>query len=426
MPLNTPTWPTAKSARKQNGPYRTDRSSPVEFVKVAPDPESPFLIPPEIANRIMIDVIHDGDWIPEELLTDADGNPIPDEAFLDEYVMERDWGASLVAESACRQLGIPGYHRVVIARVIMDFGRFPGLTHEDAGHLDRFALNYPFSEMLGFSQQRKVLENYYDPTSAHFEAAVRDTITKIAIHTYDHRNDSGTVRPEISVLTQATSYQAESEMPFGVFDPMYPDVLAEYTADRLLRDRLSLTYEKAGYTVAHNYPYTLPDGSIEVRAQVWSFFRYLRRCFEEANPTSPDEPGFSMVWNMLLDTNLRSAESEMLRSYLYMFRRVAHGMEQEFAAATGAYQRVVAFLQADHEALLMGYRVAPERLSSLGVEVRKDLIYDFEGARHPVRARPDRADEVAKVFAQSLHQYFTDDRPTRDRERPRHNRILRG
>lgn len=398
--------------------YCTDRDVPVEFVRVeAPEGGAPLALPEAIANRIMIDVIHDGDWIPEGLLTDADGHRIPDEAFLDDYTMERDWGACSVAEALCKRLGIPGYHRVVIARVIMDFGRFPGLTHEDAGHLDRYALNYPFSEMLGFAQQRHVLEDYYDKISAHFETAVSDSITKIAIHTYDKRNDSGTVRPEISVLTRSSSYQAESEMPFGVFDEMYPDVLSEYTADRLLRDRISLTFEKAGYTVAHNYPYTLPDGSIEVRSQVWSFFRYLQRKFEEAFPLAKAEYGFSMVWRMLLDTNLRTAESETLRSYLYMFRRVAPELETDFAAARQAYERVREFLANDLDALLAGYLQSEERLSSLGIEVRKDLVYDFENERHPTAPAPQRVGKIADALARALHRYFTDDRPTRDRQR---------
>ena len=404
--------------------YRTDRDVPVEFVHVATDESSPFLIDPNIAKRLMVDVIHDGDWIPPKLLVDAHGHTIPDEAFLQEYYLERDWGASLVAEQLCRKLGIPGFHRVVMARVIMDFGRFPGLTRKDAGHLDRYALNYPFSEMLSFGQQRAVLEQYYDRTSKHFDGIVRDCVTKIAIHTYDKRNESGTVRPELSVLTQSASYQAESEMPFGVFDPLYPDMLAEYTADRLLRDRISLTFEKAGYTVAHNYPYTLPDGSIEVRAQVWSFFRFLRRRFEEAFPLSTAEHGFALVWHMLLDTNLRSAESEMLRSYLHMFRRVAKSAEADFAAASQAYQRVADFLNGDYDRLLLEYRRAPERLSSLGIEVRKDLVFDFENERRPIAPRLDTADQVTTTFARGLHQYFTDDRPTRARERPVHDHLI--
>jgi len=398
----------------RNG-YRTDGTSAVEFVAVQADPRTAegSHIDPALANRLMIDVIHDGDWIPDEFLVDSDGEPIPDEAFIGEHWDERDWGACMVAEGLCRKLGIPGYHRINIARVIMDFGRFPGLTRQDAGHLDRFALNYPFSEMLGFRQQRAVLERYYDEISAHFESAVSTSITKIAIHTYDLRNDSGTVRPEISVLTRSTSYQHESEMPFGVFDPMYPDVLAEYTADRVLRDRISLTFEKAGYTVAHNYPYTLPDGSIEVRAQVWSFFVFLRRRFIEEFPDCQGAPGFEMVWRMLLDTNLRSAESEALRSYLFMFRRVSAEADIAFSAARTAYERVFNFLRATYDDLVTEFRLSAERMSTLGIEVRKDLVYDFDNERIPTNPNPEGADAAATVLARAIHTYFAEDRPTK-------------
>ena len=99
---------------------------------------------------------------------------------------------------------------------------------------------------------------------------------KIAIHTYDRYIESGTERPATSIMTRSIGYQTESEMPFGLFDPLYPDVLSEFTADRVLRDRISLTLEKKQIPVAHNYPYCLPEGSLEVRYQVWAFFHALQ------------------------------------------------------------------------------------------------------------------------------------------------------
>ena len=56
--------------------------------------------------------------------------------------------------------------------------------------------------------------------------------------------------------------------------------MAEFTVDQILRDRISLTLEK-GIPVAHNYPYLLPEGSIEVRHQVWRFFKWLQTHFEK-------------------------------------------------------------------------------------------------------------------------------------------------
>ncbi len=384
--------------------------APLEFVEVEPASTAPAL-PESVRGRILIDVIHDGAHIPAAYSVDSHGRPIAFEQYREHYWLERDWGACMVAEATCRHLGVPGYHRVNIARVLMDFGRFPGITHKDAQHLDRYAINYPFSELLGFDQKRRVLEEIYDPISADIDKVVRGTITKIAIHTYDKHNKSGTPRPQISICTQPDSYNADSELPFGVFDPLYPDVLAEYTADRILRDRVSLTFEKAGYRVAHNYPYTLPDGSIEVRSQVWAFFRYLRRRFELMNPETVLQTGFRLVWEMLCDTNLRSTDSEALRSYLYMYRKAPRGQEHDFRAAQDAYERVGNFLDQERKSLLEGYRLSPERLSSLGIEVRKDLVYRFDATgRVPLEPIPEAAEEVGRVLAGAILTYLGTDK----------------
>ena len=45
---------------------------------------------------------------------------------LDAYYYERDWGASMVAGEIASFLGLPGHYSVNVARVLMDFGRFPG------------------------------------------------------------------------------------------------------------------------------------------------------------------------------------------------------------------------------------------------------------------------------------------------------------
>ena len=92
------------------------------------------------------------------------------------------------------------------------------------------------------------------------DQAVRDKVVKIAVHTYDRYNANGTERPEVSLVTRALGYQLDNELPYGVFDPLYPDILAEVTVDRILRDRVSLNLKKAGIPVAHNYPYLPPEG----------------------------------------------------------------------------------------------------------------------------------------------------------------------
>ena len=84
----------------------------------------------------------------------------------------------------------------------------------------------------------------------------------LTIHTYDVHNPSLTERPELSLITRSQSYQNNSHLPFGLFDPLFPDVLMESSTDPVLRDRIALTLEKLGVRVEHNYPYCLPDGSL--------------------------------------------------------------------------------------------------------------------------------------------------------------------
>ena len=112
-----------------NLPYRTDKEDAPMSLVVAEDrtndPDATIL-PPQFRDTILLDVIHDGDWIPEEFTRNEKGELIPEEAFLDAYYYERDWGASLVAGEIASFLGLPGHYSVNVARVLMDFGRFPG------------------------------------------------------------------------------------------------------------------------------------------------------------------------------------------------------------------------------------------------------------------------------------------------------------
>ncbi len=378
--------------------------SPVSGPAIHPVPEA-------FRGRIMIDTVHDGDFIPAEFLVDAAGEPIPAERFRAEYVSERDWGANLVAGFLAEALGLPGFFQVNVARVLMDFGRFPGVTGSKAEHLNRYAVNYPFSELLSYEQKKRLLEAYYDPISARTDAVVRDRQIKIAVHTYDQRNPSGTHRPHISLVNRSNAYQEYGELPRGLFDPLYPDVLAEFTADRVLLNRIALNLEKHGLPVAANYPYCLPEGSVEVRSQVWFYFHFLRRRFLEAYPETEGQPGYRRAWSMMMDTNLRSSESEALRSHLHMFRRAPPGRTVEFRAAREAYNHIAEFTRANPE-IVNQYRFSPDRPSSLGIEVRKDLVWEFEGGR-PVRPLPERARQIAYGIAEAVEIYLRTDRPVR-------------
>lgn len=391
--------------------YRTHCQEPVAFVSVQGDAPGDFLLPDDAKRKLSIDVIHDGNVIPEEVLVDERGVRIPDDAFMEQYVQERDWGASLVAGELARHLGLAGYWNVEIARVVMDFGRFPGITRKGSDYQGRHAITYPFSDLLGYEQKRRILEHYYDGISARFNEIVSAGQVKIAIHTYDVYNQSGTQRPPISILTRCAGYQARSEMPYNVFDPLYPDILGEFTCDRILRDRISLTLERAGLHTEQNYPYLLPDGSVEVRAQVWSFFHFAREAFEAAHPESRSNPAFSRVWQMLHDTNLRSSESESLRSYLHAFRRAPLDREADFAAARLAYDEIGRFLRRDNSDFVMQYRLSRTRPSALGIEVRKDMVFELDRRGKPVAPRAREAERIASIIARAVKIYFTEDTP---------------
>jgi hypothetical protein len=388
--------------------------APVEQVSEPRDPDAApgTLLPPEFHDRIALLVVHDGEVIPASAIDKGRGRRIPTHRFAAEYVQERDWGATEIARRVASSLGLPGCYRVRIARVLLDFGRFPGETPAGADHLARFAINYPFSNLLDFAHKRKVLERWYDGCSDALDAVVKGRSVMLGMHTYDPHNESGTGRPDVSIITRPIGYQVDSRMPVGVFDPLFPDVLAEYTADLVLRDRISITLEKAHIRVAHNYPYCFPEGSVEVRSQVWFFFDWLRQRFEEARPETVGDLPFEMVWDMLLNTNLRSSESDALRSYVHLFRRPPRGRAAIFRRAVSAYRQVSAFVNRDDRALVERYRRSSERPSSMAIEVRKDLVYRFDDRGMPLGPKLDSVGLIGDLIARALVIYFTEDRPS--------------
>ena len=393
----------------------TTPQPPAQTVPV--EPLDALALSQEQRQELCIDVIHDGDYIPQDLLIDHQGRPITLESIEADYARERDWGACLVAERVAARLGLGAITRVNVARVLMDFGRFPGATAHAAAHLDRFAINYPFSELLSFQAKRQVLETCYDAISTTMEQALRGKRLKIAIHTYDQFNASGTERPATSILTRTLSYQNTSRMGAGFFDPLFPDILAEFTSDRILRDRLSLMLEKSGIPVAHNYPYCLPEGSLEVRYQVWVYFQALRRHFEAHRPETREDDAFELVWRMLLDTNLRSSESDTLRSYIHMFRRAPEGQLERYQAAALAYEQLRQHCALHGDEFVHAYRFSPDRASSLGFEVRKDLLVTFDAQGRPLKVRWENVRYIGDAIAEAIALYMREDRADRGAQR---------
>lgn len=398
-----------------HAPYDYDRDCdpPFEFVRVRSTAERP--LPRGYRGKILIHTVHDGGAIPHEFRFNANGEPLVDpDALLARYTKERDWGANLVAKKLASALGLRGYARNKIARVLLDFNRFPGSTPPAIHNpLERLSISQPFNTALSHAQKLHLLENYYDKISDLIERDVLGgKLIMIGVHTYDEHNASETKRPDISLISTPGCYQREAKMPYGLFDALYPDVLAESTCSRILRDRISLNLERSGYRVSHNHPYPLPEGSMEVRAQVWYFFDFVRQRFEREFPNTANRPAFKLVWTMLLNTNLRLAEAEALRGYLHRYRRVAPQQVRRFEEARRAYERVSEFVR--NSDVITAYRRSSRRPSNLAVEVRKDLV----GAPHPITGRPldltkdleDNATLIGHVVAGAIRTFLETDR----------------
>jgi hypothetical protein len=396
----------------------TDRP-PFERVPVRPDPLG-HPCPDAFRDKILIDVIHDGSSLPRGFRDDVNGRSILENvAFPSQFQEERDWGAELVARCLASALDIPSYHRVTTARTLLDFGRFPGISPKGAKHLQRYAISHPFSERLTHHQKRSLLTDHYDVISDGMERALRGKCLKIAIHTYDKRNPTQFERPAVSLLTRPFGYQELVPVPFPHFDPTFPAKVVEYTADRLLKARIAQTLEESAVHTADNFPYSLPEGSVEVRAQVWYFFRHVREIYTASLAPRPmslvtERCPRELVWEMLLDTNLRSSESEALRSYLHMFRNPPAGKEVLFRAAQEEYQQIQRFINRERAYLVNSYREGNQRPSTLIIELRKDLVWEFDDGV-PVGPRIQNAQFLARRIALGVAQYLSEDRAFKER-----------
>jgi hypothetical protein len=370
-------------------------------------------LPEPLRDKVAVFAVHDGQGIPKRFRERADGTPIVDPVALErEFVHARDWGANLVSEQVASALGLRSYATCRVARALLDFNRFPGSTPPDSEDpLEALAIGPLFGRALDHRQKTDVLESLYDRISAEIEALIGDRLIALSIHTYDEAHRSLNKRAHISIINLALSYQRNARLPFGVFDPMYPDYLAESSCSRILRDRMSLNFERSGFRVTHNHPYALPDGCIEMRSQVWHFFRYVQRRFEAEHPEHAGDPAYARVFTMLTDTNLRLTEAEELRSFLHRFRRPPEDRRPELLAALAAYEQVAAFVRGS--SVIADYRRSPMRPSSIVIEVRKDLVCSFDAAGLPLPPNEKQlavARKIAQAIAGAIHTYFSTDR----------------
>ena len=368
-------------------------------------------------DAVLIYVIHDGGKVPRSLF-EKPGGPCCEEIFerpeiRRAYLLERDWGAHRVAAALARRLGLGGYLRVNLARVVMDYGRFPGDTQAKTPHLLRASFYPPISPLLSEQQKSDVLSEYYDPISRAIGERAIDKKVTIAIHTYDRFNASGTERPEVSLLSRLLEHGPESVLPPNVYDPLFPPSLCEVTTShRSLIYQMLLNLERGGLQTALNYPYLMPSGATEIRGQVWFFFRHLRRHFLRIHPETRDQAAYRLVWEMLFDVDHRSANAFRLRGFLHHFYAPPSRRKRLFLNAREAYTHLREFLDGRREELVREYRHSPDRPSSLGIEVRKDILAEIDPDRLLARPRDDaeyRADDIARHISGAVLAFLDEE-----------------
>ena len=360
-------------------------------------------------DEALVFTIHDGDQLPRHLFGERSEEALARPEAQAAYLHERDWGANLVARHLAHEVGSSGFARINLARVVMDFGRFPGTSSVGEEYLRRHALFPPLEHDFSEETRHEILRRYYDEAARTFVQYFADPRVTLSVHTYDPLNHTGTQRPEVSLVTRSLEYQQSSTMPPYIFDPLFPPELCEATCERLLTYEALADLERDGWHTALNYPYIMPEGSVEIRAQVWLFFRYLRREFTRSFPETQDQPAYLRVWQMLADVIRRSTDAERLRGYLHRYREAPRGSKELFSDARHAYGEVRCYLEANRSLLLDGYCFSGDRLSCLGIEVRKDLLCEIDSKRSRIRPREDaeqNARRIAACIAPAVRSYL--------------------
>ncbi|MCP3958229.1 MAG: hypothetical protein GY719_10290 [bacterium] len=370
--------------------------------------------PATAGDGALVFTIHDGDKFPRHLFGERTEEVLARPEIETAHLRERDWGANLVARHLAREIGTGSYLRLNLARVVMDFGRFPGTSSVGEEYLRRHALFPPLEHLFDEDARHEILARYYDGAALAFTQYFSRPRVTIAIHSYDPHNQSGTRRPEVSLVTRSLEYQLQSTMPPYIFDPLFPPELCEATCQQLLTYRALAALESDGWHTALNYPYIMPEGSVEIRAQVWLYFGYLRREFTRAFPHTRDLPGYQRVWQLLLDVIRRSPAAERLRGYLHRYRSAPRDSRELFAEARRAYGEIARFAEACRDDLLRGFRFGSERLSCLGIEVRKDLLCEIDRTTRVVRPRADAertARRIAACIAPAVRAHLAEHAP---------------
>lgn len=355
----------------------------------------------DVADVVLVDAIHDGYVLPDSIWNESHQQDAGTEV-VHRYVKERDWGAARVALYLADFLGLEGYYRMDVARALLDLSRFPGNSGSDADLFTRLCIGYPFSEILTPEQKEELLVYYYDKPFHTCKEVLKDKKIRIALHTYDRYDQAGNERPQISLITRPISYQLKSELPIGLYDPLFPSFLNEFVCNRRLTYSIALALEDCGYHVSHNYPYCLPDTSIEIRLQVVFFFESVLSFYD-----STDE-AWLLVKETLLDVNKRSVWASLFRQYVHNHLPAPAAHRALFEEARQKYYLLCAE-QCEQRHVVENYKHDRSRISTLVIEVRKDLLWDFDDYGFPMRPLKEHAINIAAAIAEAVEAYLIQD-----------------
>ena len=363
-------------------------------------------------RHVIVDVVHDGVRIPPTIEPFFDGDQAVRSEVHDTFVRERDWGAAAVAERLAHHLGLRGYYCIQAARVVCDYNRFRGRSVPEAGHLGRRALFGPGNQLLSGDLGEHALQTCFDPvTQALFRRAseaigngtVPDSrMLRVTVHTYDDRAGEGHRRPKTSIIFTPYEYHEASRLPAGVYVPIFPDRLAEFTADRALAYRMALMLEKNYLPVAVNSPYFLPLGGAEMRLQVWCYMQHLKRLTQTLG-SDGEAQRFEPLWPVVEDVDRPWGSREIDPRALMLL------------------DELEAFIERHRYEAVERYRYSAYRPCAIEVEVRKDIVYrggwkilsDGFEAFVPDESglRQDEVDRVASVMAAGIRKYLIEDQP---------------
>lgn len=365
----------------------------------------------EIANHfedtLLIDTIHDGYIIPEELENGYKTDQNLQDEITASIIPERDWGASLVAQAVAETLGISGFHEVLLARNVLDFGRFPGISRPRSQHLDRLSVSGPLSayirdhcpdEILSYfekisDQMEKQVNKRLDATGQVGERRIRNSrFIRLAIHTFDPYGGDGVRRPMVGIIHRSRSIAKHDALPDGVFSRLYPDELAAFSADRLLKSSLSCCFEKYYIPEVSDKPYMLPEGSVEMRIQVWLWFQYLRACFEEqarddyenllgdTDVIKGDYDGYKKYWTTVMNPTAIRPTTRVIAAFLEGKLNESGNLGVDLQSARKIHRAVSDFFKRSKKhksglpTILGKYQYDAYRPSCIAIEIRKDAI----------------------------------------------------